>query len=153
MIKSQQVTAKHISRVRELLNGFAKDIIYRGKRHDISKYDPIEAGPLEILQQTIDTEGPAAFGSDEYHRRTALLGPMLAHHYVHNTHHPEHYQNGIAGMNLLDLVEMFFDWRAAAERGGDISMNLTYCETKYEIPPMLISILRNTADQMGFEHK
>lgn len=153
MTNARDVTQAHINRVQELLNTFAGDLIDRGFRHDASKFDPEEDGPLQAMQDMIDREGPAPYGSDEYRRRTALLGPMLDHHYANNSHHPEHYPDGIAGMDLLDLVEMFHDWKAASERGGDSAMGLSYCIEKYSIPPMLASILQNTCDRLGWARK
>jgi hypothetical protein len=146
------VTINHVHRVKALLDGFRDELQLRGDRHDLSKLDPVEAGPLQTMQDLIDTEGQAPFGSDEYRRRTALLGPMLAHHYANNSHHPEHYPDGVAGMDLFDIVEMFADWKAASERGHDSQMGLSYCIEKYAIPPMLASILRNTADRLGWKH-
>ena len=34
-----------------------------------------------------------------------------------NRHHPEYYEDGIAGMTLVDLEEMLSDWEAASHRG------------------------------------
>ncbi len=76
---------------------------------------------------------------------------MLAHHYANNSHHPEHYPDGVAGMDLFDLVEMFFDWKAASERGQEPAMNLTVACERYKIDPMLAAILRNTADRLGYK--
>ena len=152
MTDARKVTREHINRVQNLISIFSTQLWHRAQTHDASKFDPLEAGPLQAMQDLIDAEGPAPFGTDEYRRRTALLGPMLEHHYAHNSHHPEHYPDGIAGMDLLDLVEMFHDWKAASERGGDSAMGLTYCVEKYGIPPMLAAILRNTADRMGWKH-
>lgn len=146
-------TLKHIGRVKALLFEFAGDLALRGFTHDASKLELVELGPLQEMQDLIDREGPAPFGTEEYRRRTALLGPMLEHHYANNSHHPEHYPNGIAGMDLLDLVEMFHDWKAASERGQDDAMGITYCVQKYGIPPMLEAIFRNTADRRGWAHK
>jgi len=44
------------------------------------------------------------------------MKPALEHHYALYRHHPEHFQNGIDDMNLIDLVEMFADWKASSER-------------------------------------
>lgn len=152
MTDARTVTRQHIDRVQQLLGDFGTMLWQRALRHDVSKFDPVEAGPLQAMQDLIDAEGPAPYGTDEYRRRTALLGPMLDHHYANNSHHPEHYPDGIAGMDLLDLVEMFHDWKAASERGGDSAIGLTYCIEKYDIPPMLALILRNTADRNGWKH-
>lgn len=34
---------------------------------------------------------------------------ILDHHYQNNDHHPEHFELGINGMNLLQLLEMLAD--------------------------------------------
>lgn len=144
------VTAKHIVRVRDLLEGAAKELQRRGEAHDQSKFTPEEMGPLKEMQAIIDREGQAPFGSDEYKRRTALLKPMLVHHYARNSHHPEHYSNGVAGMDLFDLMEMFFDWKAASERGEDPAMNISTACERFKVEPMLCRIFENTADRLGY---
>jgi hypothetical protein len=153
MPTANEVTTAHIERVFQLMRQFATEIKIRGYSHDKSKFDPIEAGPLQEMQNLIDKEGPAPYGTDEYRRRTALLGPMLEHHYANNSHHPEHFDNGVAGMTLVDLVEMFCDWKAASERGQEDAMNLSYSIEKYKIDPMLASILINTAVKFGYRWK
>jgi hypothetical protein len=151
--ESVPVTLKHIARVRELLGMFAIEMIRRGDRHDASKFHPEEQERLDAMQRMIDEEGQAPYGTEEYKRRTAILGPMLAHHYANNSHHPEHYPNGVAGMDLFDLVEMFMDWKAASERGEESALNLSHSVKNRELPPMLASILQNTADRLGWDTK
>lgn len=153
------LTYKHIARVRELLGSFAIEMIKRGDRHDASKFTPEELEPLQRLQDLIDREGPAQFGTDEYKRRTDMLGNMIIHHRQRNSHHPEHYEfevggeymHGINGMDLFDLVEMFYDWKAASERGESSTMNLAAACDKYKIDGPLRSILFNTAARLGYE--
>jgi hypothetical protein len=143
-------TQKHIARVELLLHMAADELMRRGRKHDASKFTAEEMGPLAEMQALIDREGQAPFGSEEYKRRTALLKPMLEHHYARNSHHPEHYPNGVAGMDLFDLVEMFFDWKAASERGEEPAMNLSAACERFKAEPMLRSILENTADRLGY---
>jgi hypothetical protein len=150
-VKAEVVSLRHIARVRELLGMCATEMIRRGDVHDKSKFDPIEADALAEMQVLIETEGQAAYGTKEYKRRTAILKPMLDHHYANNSHHPEHYPDGVVGMDLFDLVEMFMDWKAASERGEESSMNLSYSVEKLGLPPMLESILRNTADRLDWK--
>lgn len=152
--KAELVTRRHIARVSELLGEAAIELIKRGAAHDRSKFEPVELEPLARMQQLIDAEGPAQFGTPEYKRRTAMLGDMITHHRVNNSHHPEHYEPnwtpGIEGMDLFDLIEMFFDWKAASERGEDVCMRLgTACE-KYSVAEPLRSILYNTAERLGY---
>ena len=49
-------------------------------------------------------------------------------------------------MNLIDLLELVSDWRAAATRGpGDsIRKSLPILREKYNISPQLLKILENT---------
>lgn len=157
--KAELVTRRHIARVSELLGEFAIEMIRRSSAHDKSKFDPIELEPLARMQAVIDTEGPAQFGTDEYKRRTDMLGPMITNHRHNNSHHPEFYEfeyggdclNGINGMNLFDLVEMFFDWKAASERGEDVCMRLGAACDKYKIDGPLREILYNTARKLGYQ--
>lgn len=151
MSSAEIATYKHIARVRELLGTFAVEMIRRGDVHDASKFDPIEMGPLQAMQEVIDRDGQAPFGSEEYKRRTDMLGPMIEHHRANNSHHPEFYPDGVDGMDLFDLVEMFFDWKAASERGQESSMNLSVACAKYSVSPQLQSIMRNTAERLGFK--
>lgn len=151
--KAVEVTRRHIDRVRELLNMAGATLVSRGFMHDRSKYEEIELGPLAEMQALIDREGPAPYGTAEYRRRTALLDPMLEHHYANNSHHPEHYENGVDGMDLFDVVEMFFDWKAASERGEEPAMNLTYACERYSVSPQLAAVFKNTADRLGYAHK
>lgn len=152
MPTANEVTHAHIARVATLIGEIRSHLATRGVYHDQSKFDPIEAGPLQEMQDLIEREGQAAYGTEEYARRTALLGPMLKHHYACNPHHPEFFANGVAGMNLIDVVEMLCDWKAASERGQESAINLRYSIEKYKIDPMLASILMNTCEFMGWHY-
>jgi hypothetical protein len=76
------------------------------------------------------------------------MKPALDHHYANNSHHPEHYKNGIDDMSLLDLVEMICDWKAASERhnNGNIRKSIEVNGKRFEMSPQLIRIFENTAD-------
>lgn len=148
--KAELVTRNHIARVSELLGEAAVELIRRGAAHDRSKFEPIELVPLAHMQALIDAEGPAQFGTPEYKRRTDLLGEMIAHHRANNSHHPEYYPNGVEGMDLFDVIEMFFDWKAASERGEDVCMRLGPACDKYGITGPLRGIIYNTAERMGY---
>ncbi len=144
-------TFKHILRVRELLDEASMELSRRGYEHDRSKFDEEEIGPLAKIEELIAREGQAEFGSEEYERRRQMLAPMLAHHYAHNRHHPEHWPEGINDMDLFDVIEMFFDWKAASERGEATKMGLDAAIKRFYIQPQLADILRNTARRLGYE--
>jgi hypothetical protein len=88
---------------------------------------------------------------DEYKSYLTGMGEALKHHYAHNSHHPEHYEDGIAGMSLLDLVEMLCDWKAATERhaDGDLRRSIEQNQERFGYSDELRSILENTARELG----
>ena len=67
-----------------------------------------------------------------------------------NSHHPEHYENGIYGMDLIDLVEMICDWKAASLRhaDGNIMKSLEINKERFNIDEQLFQILVNTVNNM-----
>ena len=88
------------------------------------------------------------YGSEEYKSFLAGLKPSLDIHYANNRHHPEHFENGIRGMNILDVLEMFCDWKASSERhaDGDIYKSIEINQKRFGYSDDLKSILKNTAD-------
>lgn len=149
--KAEVVTRKHMQRVSALMGEAACEIIRRAAAHDLSKLQPVEIEPLQKVQDIIDAEGQAPYNSEEYKRRAGMLGSMLTNHYANNSHHPEHYSNGVDGMDLFDIVEMFFDWKAASERGEESSMNIGSACKRFNVAPQLEAIFRNTADRLGYK--
>lgn len=85
------------------------------------------------------------FGSAEYKAALADMGEALKHHYENNRHHPEHFENGISGMTLMDVIEMVCDWRAAADYKGQ-DVNLGYLSDRFAISDQLQVIIQNTLD-------
>lgn len=150
-MKAELVTYKHIKRVNELLGEAAIELIKRGNRHDNSKFTPEELEPLQAMQDLVDEQGQAPYGSAEYERRREILKPMLDHHYDRNSHHPEFYDNGIDGMDLFDLIEMFFDWKAASERGEESAVGLSSSKERFKMSDQLFGIFKNTCDNMGYK--
>lgn len=143
-------TLWHIMRVRDLLGEFSVELIERGAKHDQSKLGPNEK-PLfdEMTPKLKELE----YGTEEYKRSLAALGPALRHHYEANSHHPEHYENGVAGMTLHDLVEMFCDWKAASERtkGGGFLDSLPQNKKRFELDDQIVAIFENTAKHLGWD--
>jgi len=73
----------------------------------------------------------------------------LDHHYAENRHHPEHFENGIQEMNIVDICEMIADWKAASLRhaDGDIMKSIEINQKRFEYSDELKSILINTVKQ------
>lgn len=138
-------TYDHINRVRHFLNLIQVAIIERGQNHDKSK---LEEPELEIFANAPDLN-EIKFDSKEYKESLEEIKPALENHYGKNSHHPQHYKNGINGMDLLDLCEMLCDWMASTERmkAGNIRQSLTTNCERFKITKQLEEILENTIDR------
>ena len=143
-------TLKHIKRVNELLLFASMELMIRAQRHDDSKLGENE-------KPYFDEETPKlknlTYGSEEYKESLKRLEVALKHHYANNSHHPEHYENGVDGMNLFDVIEMFFDWKAATERNkdGNIYKSIEFNKTRFKMSDQLAAIFINTADHLQYE--
>lgn len=143
-------TFRHIERVRNLLQTFIKELLDRGEQHDQSK---LESPEVEYFTKLTDKLAVTKFNSQEDKDNKKELEPALNHHYAKNRHHPQHFKNGIEDMNLVDIVEMFFDWKASSERSysGNILKSIETNADRFNIAPQLIKIFENTAE--SFEGK
>lgn len=136
----------HIKRVNELMMEGAAELMQRGILHDLSK---LKSPEKEIFDKMTPKLKKVEYGSEQYKGFLKKMEPALKHHYAMNSHHPEHYPNGIDGMNLFDLVEMMVDWKAAGERhedGGDLHRSIHINADRFAIDAQLHQILRNTVD-------
>jgi hypothetical protein len=138
-------TMRHIERVRNLLNLAIALILDRAEKHDQSKLLPPEVG---LFTEWTPKLAAVTYGSPEYEEFRKQLAPALAHHYARNRHHPEHFADGVDGMNLIDLLEMFVDWKAAGERhnDGNIRHSIEKNANRFRLSPQLVKILENTAE-------
>ena len=147
MIFHLQETRKHVQRVQTFMFAFAKAIIDRAMEHDGTKFENDEAS---AFAKTTPKLRGLTYGSEEYKSVLRELGPALAHHYQWNSHHPEHYEDSISGMDMLDIVEMLCDWRAATERhnDGSITRSIAHNATRWSIDGQLVRIFHNTVPWM-----
>lgn len=141
---STKDTLAHIGVVRTYLMDFAILLLLRAQRHDESKLaDPKEK---ELYDKYTPLLSSLTFGSKEYMDNLEKLKPALDRHYASNSHHPQHYENGIDGMTLVDVVEMLLDWLAATQRheDGDIYNSIEINADRFGISDQLKKILQNT---------
>lgn len=138
-----QDTLAHIELVQWFIRQFILILEQRARNHDKSKLQEPE---MSILRKHTPYLDELEYGSDEYNEHLNKVRVALEHHYKHNSHHPEHYENGIRGMDLLDLVEMYFDWRATAMKyGNDIQDSITIGQERFGLSDDLVAIFENTA--------
>lgn len=143
-------TMAHIDRVQELLREVTGSLTERGRDHDASKLQDPERELFELY--TPKLRG-CEYGSDEYRQFLVEMKPALDHHYAVSRHHPEHFENGIHGMNLVDMTEMLADWKAAGERhasGGDLGESIKKNRERFGYGDEIEGLLRNTAEALGW---
>lgn len=145
---SEAETRAHIQKVSQYLSRFASILLERGIVHDASKLGPIEKPHFD--RETAKLKN-LVYGTPEYMKSLERLQVALRHHYAANSHHPEHYQNGVNGMTLVDLVEMLCDWKAASERNKGNKLRLKTSFERFNIDPQLAEILTNTAKFFAWE--
>lgn len=145
---SRPQTVEHIGHVRAWMRLCISALHTRATVHDQSKLvDPEVSAFDQWTPRLAETE----YGSDEYNAALAGMRPALEHHYAVNSHHPEHYPNGMREMTLLDLVEMICDWKAAGERhadGGDLVRSIELNQERFGYSDELKSILLATAREL-----
>jgi hypothetical protein len=147
IVACAEATAAHVRRVGELMAQAVHELTLAISRHDESKFGRDELPVFARLQPRL---AASTYGSDEYKTMLGELGPALAHHYAHNTHHPEHHADGVGGMDLLDVLEMLCDWKAATERHDDgcIGRSLTLNKERFGYGDEVAGILRRTAERL-----
>ena len=149
MPDSTEDTLRHIGKVQARLGVVIHELRVRGEQHDASKLVEPEKSGFDVLTFKLAN---LTYGSDEY--KSALIEgmPTIDHHYRVNTHHPEHWPDGVAGMSLLDVVEMLCDWKAASERTkqGSIVASLVHNKERFGLSDQLYAILVNTVRELGW---
>lgn len=146
---SRPDTVAHIETVRANLDTCIAAIRMRQSEHDLSKLkDPEKC----VFDEFTPKLKGSTYGSDEYKGFLASMKVALDHHYANNSHHPEHYPDGIRGMCLLDIIEMLADWKAATMRhaDGDLSKSIEINQKRFGYSDELKAILKNTATRLGW---
>ena len=140
---STKDTKKHIEKVKNLCSKIACEISLRGVNHDKSKLEFPEKKGFDEETPKLKT---LTYNSKKYKESLERLGVALRHHYKNNRHHPEHFSNGINGMNLVDICEMLCDWISAVERtkDGDILKSIEINQKRFGYSDDLKQVLINT---------
>lgn len=132
-----------------LLSQIVSDLLKRGCVHDASK---LESPEKELFDEYTPLLKNTTYGSEKYNIFMTELKSGHDHHYKNNSHHPEYYSNGIDDMNLLDIIEMLADWKAASERhsDGDIKKSLEINRERFKMSEQLYKILLNTVKYLKY---
>jgi hypothetical protein len=105
---------RHTKLVASCLENIAAVLSRRAIVHDISKFSEDEFSGFVQINRVART---CEYGSPEYKASLAEVDAVPLH-YSRNSHHPEHFDNGVDEMSLIDFIEMVADWKAASEVYG-----------------------------------
>lgn len=142
---SVEATLEHKRVVNRLMGEVIKELINRANTHDDSKLEPIEAEAFDKMSPKLHDQ---TFNSPEYKAMLEKeLKAALDHHYARNRHHPEHFENGVQDMDLIDLLELMCDWKASSLRqdNGNLLKSIDSNQERFKFSKELCMILKNTA--------
>ena len=133
----------HRDKVAAFMCRIAHDLSLRAIDHDKSKFSERE---LPAFLEATPGLRSLTYGSEEYKKELRRIKPAVDSHYLFNRHHPEHFADGISGMDLVDLIEMLCDWAAAVKRHDDSSMekSVEINKDRFMVTSQLHTILLNT---------
>src|SRR5690242_19556419 len=106
-------TWTHINTVQKYITQFIKCLLDRQWKHDQSK---LQTPEVEKFTELTPKLAETTYGSPQYEEYRKTLGEAIEHHYAKNDDHPEHHPKGIDDMDLIQLMEMFCDWKASSQR-------------------------------------
>jgi hypothetical protein len=147
---SRPDTWAHIHQVRKLLRKVIFELMHRAEEHDQTK---LEEPELSLFNEFTPKLRSSTHGSAEYEGFRKSMGKALDHHYASYRHHPEHFPNGIADMNLIDLIEMLADWKAATMRhdDGDLGRSIYKVgQERFGYSDEMRDLLERTARDLGW---
>lgn len=140
-------TVAHIVEVQRELGRVITNLTQRAFAHDASKLqEPELTGFASLTTKLKDV----TFGTPEYAKALEEAKPVIEEHYKKNDHHPEHHVLGVADMNLMQIIEMLCDWKAASLRtkDGNIWKSIDFNTKRFYISDQLRDVLENTAEAL-----
>ena len=146
---SKADTLEHILNVQKFLNEIVFDLLDRAYDHDETKLKEPEKSVFDEFTPKLSG---VTYGSDEYREMLKEMKPAIDYHHSKNRHHPEFHKNGIDDMTLIDIVEMFCDWKAATLRhkDGSIYKSIDIGHERFGVSQQLSRIFLNTAKAVGW---
>ncbi len=121
----------------------------RAHEHDQSKLVEPE---VSVFDQYTPLLATTTYGSDEYRQHLGGMVQALDHHYRVNDHHPQHFSFGVEDMNLMQVLEMLCDWKAATMRhaDGDLARSIELNAERFAYGQRFKDLLTNTARALGW---
>jgi len=140
----------HRAHVRARLEQVIARLRERATLHDLTKLQPTE---FDVFCETHEEFTKARFGTPEYRAVEEKGRKAVQHHYRHNRHHVKHHRNGWKDMNLIDLLELLADWKAASRRNPNewFEDGFVKAMNRAEFPEPIRILLTNTVRDLGWK--
>lgn len=141
---SKADTLEHMRVVGTQVHRVINELLHRIEIHDVGK---LGVNEKPIFDEMTPKLKASTYGSDEYKGFLKYMDKALQHHYATNRHHPEFFEQGIKGMNLIDMLEMLCDWFAATKRhaDGNLMKSVDLNQKRFGYSDELRQIFENTA--------
>ena len=137
-----QQIREHIKGVGNRLILLGSELMGRATSHDASRFTVEE---MNLSLSAIKDGDGLKFNSKEYYEWKDAYRKLNRMHEISNRHHPEHFDDGINGMDLIDLLEMLCDW---CDKADDIDASIEINVKRFGISPQLFQILKNTVNNV-----
>lgn len=139
-------TLEHIEQVKHDVAIVCDRLTKRAEAHDRTK---IEEPELSYFNKYTPMLAKLKYGSKEYDESLKGLEVALDHHYKMYRHHPQHFENGVNDMNIIDILEMFCDWNSASKRmkDGSLEQSIEVGRKRFKLDNVnLTKIFENSLD-------
>lgn len=144
---SMQDTLDHKNRVKGYIDDVISELQHRAIVHDNSKLEGVEKQTLDTFVPQLNNLSASDYNGAKYKDIMASMKMGNESHYKNNSHHPEHFVDGVNDMTLLDVIEMVYDWKAACDRKNiDILTTIKSNFERFGISDQLSQIILNTLD-------
>jgi hypothetical protein len=131
---------QHKRWVAEYMQIVANELFRRAVIHDNSKFSSEE---FEAYEEAFPGLQKYAYGTDEFRAELRKIEPAIEHHYKAN------HLNGIADMDLIQVIEMVCDWLAASKRSQkDICQGLEINQRRFGIEQQVINLISHTVAEL-----
>jgi len=140
---------QHRAYVKANLDQIRAELEQLGDLHDLSKLDEEE---FDAFCSTREDFKRANYGDALYKKCTERIKSAVERHYKLNRHHTGYHENGFADMDLIDILEMLADWKAASRRSPLLSFedSLPKAFEMHNIPENMQKHILATLKRLGW---
>lgn len=140
---------RHKNEINILTHHFITLLLTQINTHDDSK---LEEPEISLFSKNIeDFSNTNEYLSQDYNKLLQDINDAKEQHYVNNRHHPEHFENGVDNMTLIDVIDMLLDWLCSnviyKNNIEEIEKMIRKQQKRFNLSDQLTKILINTSNE------